>query len=625
MNEPRQRSIFAKPASRSSTRRPDQIDSKGLSESDARRLLDPVDVVRDPVHGDIQLTRLERVLIDTPQFQRLRNVNQLGMTYVAYPGAIHTRFIHSLGTLHVCSELIATCNKNAETYSRVAGPDHPVPLEIGSYAALLARLCALLHDLAHVPFGHTFEKEAQIFQKDEWQDPERENLLLGETSRLGSELRRFFEEQELAPEAADILREDIRAVLKSKGEAVIDLKYPFVHDLVGNTICADLIDYVRRDMYYCGLTETCGDRYLKYIAVFPVRRIGPASDDSPGLRPVRVNEKAFETRLVDGESEWCHVVLMSYRYNERGLAVSKPDVFGEAIDLVRRRLAIAQKLYFHRTKIAASAMLAEAAVSAGLSSAMDIWEFSDAEVLKYLTQSKDGRASKLASRIRDRKLLKPIYRVSYHPQDGSSSAASVWEAYKRFLGFKDRHTLVDRLETLITNAVPSSADGALGCVAISCPDRKMGLKAFDMLVMSGPKADIRKLQVSEHPPTQGEIKAIQDTHEYLWRLEVFIDPEIVELRASNPFTCKLAGAIQQTIGPKNEVTEFKDVPGIDLAQLEQQYLIDARLRVHDPERKITKAHYEELCSVALRSSGKETDVEYTIVEFLKSTGYKPGT
>jgi uncharacterized protein len=222
--------------------------------------LDPVDVITDPLHGDIRLTALERLLMDTPEFQRLRGINQLAMTYIAFPGAVHNRFLHSLGTLHVCSQMIATCNTNADIYRRLAGPDDPVPLRINNYAVLLARLCALLHDLAHVPFGHTLEKEGLVFEQDEWRDEDRrENLLLGDSTRLADRLRTAFSDVGLLPSAADQLRTDIKRVLVSRRDEVDKLRYPFVHDLIGNTICADLIDYVQRDMYFCGLKERFGN------------------------------------------------------------------------------------------------------------------------------------------------------------------------------------------------------------------------------------------------------------------------------------------------------------------------------------------------------------------------------
>lgn len=223
-------------------------------------------------------------------------------------------------------------------------------------------------------------KSLLAFALDEWQDPKRVERLLGSNSPLAQCLREFFKAEGADIAEADILREDIKAVLTAKRDVVSDLKYPFVHDLVGNTICSDLIDYVKRDMYYCGLSETFGDRFIQYIAVFPIRR--RSVDGEKVLDPFRFDlQTVFATRTVKEETEACRIVLMNYRYNERRVAVCKPDVFEEAIDLVRRRLAVAQKLYFHRTKMAASAMLAEAAVADGLT-ADAIWDLSDAEVLK---------------------------------------------------------------------------------------------------------------------------------------------------------------------------------------------------------------------------------------------------
>jgi len=64
-------------------------------------------VIRDPVHGDIGLTELEWLLIDTPEFQRLRRIKQLGLSNLVYPGAEHSRFSHALGTMHVASRILS--------------------------------------------------------------------------------------------------------------------------------------------------------------------------------------------------------------------------------------------------------------------------------------------------------------------------------------------------------------------------------------------------------------------------------------------------------------------------------------------------------------------------------------
>ncbi len=103
-----------------------------------------------------------------------------------YPGATHTRFLHSLGTLHVCSELVLACNNTVKMLSLHAPPEDPLPVKIGLYTEFLARIVALLHDMAHVPFGHVFEKEARVFKKDEWEDDWRVQQIFGEDLRIRS-------------------------------------------------------------------------------------------------------------------------------------------------------------------------------------------------------------------------------------------------------------------------------------------------------------------------------------------------------------------------------------------------------------------------------------------------------
>ena len=69
-------------------------------------LLAPAKVITDPVHGDIHLTEIERRVVDSPSFQRLRRVRQLGATHLVYPGATHTRFSHSLRAVEAAQRLL---------------------------------------------------------------------------------------------------------------------------------------------------------------------------------------------------------------------------------------------------------------------------------------------------------------------------------------------------------------------------------------------------------------------------------------------------------------------------------------------------------------------------------------
>jgi len=528
-----------------------------------RRILAPVDVVRDPIHGDIRLSKLERSVIDTPEFQRLRNLYQLGTSYYVYPGATHSRFNHSLGVLHVCSQMIATCNSNAEGYSSLAPSNHPVPLQIPEFCIVLARLCALMHDLAHVPFGHTFDKEARLFKNDEWKDAYRVEKVFGPDSGITRCIQERVTEEGFPSAVADELINEVRSILTATREDLDTLRYPFIHDLVGNTICADLIDYVRRDMHYCGLTERFGDRFLNYLGLFALRR-SPLDHDYVPVTAER--GEAFPTRSNKNNVETCRVVLMTYRYNERRDAISKADVLGEAIDLVRRRLAVAQKIYYHRTKLVTSAILASAVADSGMKVG-DIWDLSDLEVLSKLESSSNKRVSVLAKKLRRRRLFKPIYEISFPSDDDVRHHGQVMEVYDRFSEMMEQKNLAAKLEQLIGLQHKQSSADPVGSVVISNPERKMSVKTFDMLVLRDPLAKkIATLEQSAKGPVKKEISAIKETHAKLWRLQVFVDPDVVKVDKLDPLAQTLAAAIAHEVGLANEVDAFSGLPSIDLNQ-----------------------------------------------------------
>lgn len=91
--------------------------------------------IRDSVYGDISLNKFEQKVLDMPQFQRLRRIKQLGLINLIYPGANHTRFEHSIGTMNLGSKL---ANE----------------LELSKDEIEVVRISALLHDIGHGPFSH---------------------------------------------------------------------------------------------------------------------------------------------------------------------------------------------------------------------------------------------------------------------------------------------------------------------------------------------------------------------------------------------------------------------------------------------------------------------------------------
>ncbi|XP_057751084.1 uncharacterized protein LOC130969403 isoform X3 [Arachis stenosperma] len=115
--------------------------------------------VRDNVHGNIFLEPIFLKFVDTEQFQRLRDLKQLGLTHMVYPGAVHTRFEHSLGVYWLAGKAI-------DIIKKYQGPE----LGIEHCDVMAVKLAGLLHDVGHGPFSHMFEGKflPRVFNGDKW-------------------------------------------------------------------------------------------------------------------------------------------------------------------------------------------------------------------------------------------------------------------------------------------------------------------------------------------------------------------------------------------------------------------------------------------------------------------------
>ncbi|MDN4620795.1 HD domain-containing protein [Paenibacillus sp. PsM32] len=176
-------------------------------------------VFKDPVHNYIHVQdRLIWTLINTPEFQRLRRIRQLGTSYLTFHGAEHSRFSHSLGVYEITRRIISQ-------FERGGYEDWP------REESLVALCAALLHDLGHGPFSHSIE-EAFDMDHEEWTC----RILLGDT-----EVNRVLEEAEtgLAERVASVIRKDYEK--------------PIVVNLVSSPLDADRMDYLLRDAYFTGV------------------------------------------------------------------------------------------------------------------------------------------------------------------------------------------------------------------------------------------------------------------------------------------------------------------------------------------------------------------------------------
>ncbi len=317
--------------------------------------LKPAKTLRVAVSGDVSLTQLEVDIIDTPAFQRLRRVRQLGTSHLVYPSALHSRFEHSLGTLKIACEMTSSILSNPSS----SREEKDIPDD----QLALIRCVALLHDIAHVPFGHTLENETYVVRPPHDEDEDRIEHFVGEDSVIGRLLLNG-----IGRDSHQLLRR----ILLTPHKRVHELgDRAYISDIVKNTVCADLLDYLRRDAYHCFLNLDYGDRFIKYLCL----------------------------RRVDGARR---LVVRVWKESERR---HRRDILDELVQLLWVRFSLASMVYFHHAKTSSAAMIARAVWAALAQSPRGksgltkdkLRELGDDELLATLADKGGGVAGTLAT------------------------------------------------------------------------------------------------------------------------------------------------------------------------------------------------------------------------------------
>jgi HD superfamily phosphohydrolase len=238
-------------------------------------------VVRDPIWREIPITEVEKKIIQTESFYRLRGIKQLSFAYLAFPGAVHSRFEHSLGVMHATDMLL-----------KMVRSDPGNEIELSSFNRQLLRLAALLHDIGHPPFSHVMENLFSYHPdilEDRIEELPRDfrEFLMERKYDINALSRHEFFTQYIICKHEDISlvlqewvrsakeRDIPRADIKKFAEMIIrgavselavgglmdDREVPgslvplnrIFKSIMSGDIDADKIDYLMRDNYYCGL------------------------------------------------------------------------------------------------------------------------------------------------------------------------------------------------------------------------------------------------------------------------------------------------------------------------------------------------------------------------------------
>ncbi len=251
--------------------------------------------IRDPIHGTITVSDEEKAVVDSPFFQRLRHIRQLGFGELAFPGATHTRHAHSLGAMHVASRLFDAVAARAE-----------LPALERERFRVAVRLAVLCHDLGHMPLSHASERIAParaLLQLPAWLGNGEHGS--GQASHedftaqllLGSSLRETVAERYgahgLDPTAVVSLIAGKRAPGGSPFTAAGVDWFPLLRALVSGELDADRMDYLLRDSFYTGVN------YGRYDLDWIVQNLGVAEKDgSAFLALSRSAAFAFEDFLL---------------------------------------------------------------------------------------------------------------------------------------------------------------------------------------------------------------------------------------------------------------------------------------------------------------------------------------
>lgn len=148
-------------------------------------------IINDTIHGSISLSKLATLIIDTPEFQRLRYIKQLSTCYFVFPNAVHSRFEHSIGTYQICKKMLYNLKKNSrkEELNLIGNiielKDYFLKTQndilLDDYIIELVSIGALCHDLGHGPFSHLFDdyflKDKMISEKNKYHEFRSCNLL----------------------------------------------------------------------------------------------------------------------------------------------------------------------------------------------------------------------------------------------------------------------------------------------------------------------------------------------------------------------------------------------------------------------------------------------------------------
>jgi len=319
-------------------------------------------IINDPVHGFIRIPNpLLFDILQHPYVQRLGRIKQLGVSNFVYPGAVHTRLMHSIGAMHLTSEAIHNLREKG--------------IDISDNERTSVMAAMLLHDVGHGPFSHVLEN----------------TLVSGITHEEISLLMMEQINRDLTQNRQLTLQGEVERPL-DEALAIFRNEYPrhFLHQLISSQLDMDRMDYLCRDSFFCGVTEgsIASERLLKMLNVSDDRLV----IDHKGIYSV---EKFLVARRLMYWQVYLHKtsvaaeqVLIKLLSRAKELAQQGKEIFGTPALRFFLYNQVTRDMFFPGSEAMRMYALLD---DTDIQSAMKVWMESDDVVLARLAEAYTNR------------------------------------------------------------------------------------------------------------------------------------------------------------------------------------------------------------------------------------------
>jgi len=359
-----------------------------------------VKFVRDPVHGEIEIYPLERLVSDTPGVQRLRKLSQLSGAVYTYPGATHNRFAHALGAMHLSG-----------MYARRLFEDDWKKI-------FTARLAGLLHDIGHGPFSHQFDDTVYKRMGFKRGHDDYRHILLGPNGIVRRQMmeslerdfhlrQQVFEQFKVmglrpAYSSVDVVMDEVLKILEGSNSQ--NWEYSVLFNMVQGPIGADRMDFLLRDVYYSGF------KGVGEIDAFRIIRHTAVKEYSSGRRVL-----AYHRKNLDILSSFLFTRYMMYKHvyfhkTSRSADVMIQQMLDAAYDVLDLKSYVEDQEKFM--------LLSDAFITERIKHTYQLWQEG---VIKLMDNNKVDalqRAYNILLRLERRDLYKPfVDQMKYVPEE----------------------------------------------------------------------------------------------------------------------------------------------------------------------------------------------------------------